>query len=137
LQALEWNIELWTIPSHVDLSQMESLLMSPEYTHDFMDESRHAWMNWSLSACAVAIDALSQLDPHTLRNMQSIVLHEDSIVVNWPECYAQGLVSLLTQNPKLQVQRRVKPYSVRYLSRMTAISTSGIDSPLQYVGNAR
>jgi hypothetical protein len=88
MEVLKWNEKPWFIPSTADLDHMESLLLHPEDTKAFVEADRRHWVNWTFSACAVAIDALTRIPIETLKNVPSIVLHETSSAVQGPECHA-------------------------------------------------
>jgi hypothetical protein len=45
MQVLNWDMEPWTTPTDTDLICMESLLVHPEDTKDFLEDRRLPWIN--------------------------------------------------------------------------------------------
>jgi hypothetical protein len=41
MEVLKWDVKPWSIPSTADLDHMESFLLHPEDTKDFMEADRH------------------------------------------------------------------------------------------------
>ena len=62
---------------------------------------------WHYSACAIAITFLKSLSAQMRSHLRKIVLCEDYGSVCRPECHALGLIGFRTENPALQVERRV------------------------------
>jgi hypothetical protein len=100
---LAWKPDWWLIPTEAHLAP-ESSLADP-FRRDVLGDVDFLEpvvpVAWFFSATAVAIDFLKRL-PHAdrMRIRHSIIIHEDTRGVAYPESHLQGLWPYILENPR-------------------------------------
>jgi hypothetical protein len=104
-KIMDWQPCLWSIPTDIELSSMESLLISPPI-RTFDCAKDYQSIAWYFSATTVLIHALRRLEPDVRKHLRSVVLREDCKSVGNPAVHAEGLMPFCLENSRLRILTR-------------------------------
>ena len=96
------GLKPWAIPRDEELTRLSANLVIYD-THDKVSEC----IRWRFSAAAVAIHFLESASQSVRLGVRKVVLHENKRSVAKSEYHMLGLVPFCSQNPHLQIQRRL------------------------------
>lgn len=96
------GLKPWAIPRDEELLRFSTNLVIYD-THNKMSEC----IRWRFSAAAVAIHFFESASQSVRLGVRKFVLHENKRSVAKSECHMLGLVPFCSQNPQLQIQRRL------------------------------
>ncbi|KAF4966815.1 hypothetical protein FSARC_5530 [Fusarium sarcochroum] len=112
-------LDPWTIPSQSSLTRMGEIFgdgpiwKTVQGWHDVNDLGHllpvvNYREKFRFSAAAAALRFLSHLQGKERMRLRKVVLLEDHLAVGDPECHALGLIPFCQENPRLEIERRLK-----------------------------
>jgi hypothetical protein len=101
--ALSYDCQPWIIATEEEVQNLCHILgREPFEPQEYSKRTKYRF-----SAASVALRIVGSWSAQCLSQVRNIVLNEDQVSVAWPECHAQGFISLCQDNPALRVERRV------------------------------
>lgn len=104
----------WIIPSGNDLAQLDNARVE-----SFRESLIWKRIKWRFSAAAVAIEFFISLSQQVFSRIRNVVLHEDQISINRPECHGLGLIPSCLQNLNLQNEVSQERRSLNYIGALS------------------